>query len=520
MNSSFCNTCKELVPSTATERDGKVFLIKNCPKCGPTETLASSDAKRYKDKQCLDGGFEHQSCQLNCLQCNHRQPLNLVFVDITNRCNLNCPICINNTPSMGFLFEPPLDYFDKIFKYVSTLNPRPAINIFCGEPTVRKDLFDIIQMVKSYGLTPRVVTNGLKLADEEYCRKLIATGATILFAYDGANPETYRVLRGSAKALELKQKALENIRKIGDAKVGLMTLAAKGYNDHELKDLVGFCHERKEFIRAIYFMPLAHSWDSKDFDLEPERMTTEDVEDIVAAAYPGEKIEFLPAGFMGELKALTACLNIKPLPLLGAHPNCESVHLLISDGTGFVPLSRYLKGSAFDVARALREADRRLQKHLPPNGAPNGWKKKLLFLRAILTAAQEVRPHVRLGSLIKGRGLGKLYHALAVPLGFLLGSRSRKIYGQHTNIQGSLQLIVLPFEDRKNVESHRMERCPNAFAYYDPKQDRVGTVPTCAWAVFLKTEAMRGIAEYYGTASLPVSKRGPQEEGLQAEAIR
>ena len=196
------------------------------------------------------------------------------------------------------------------------------------------------------------------------------------------------------------------------------------------------------------------------------------------------------------------------------------MHLLISDGTGFVPLSRYLKGGAFDVARALREADRRLQKHLPKNGTPNGWKGKLLFLRAILTAAQEVRPHVRVGSLIKGSGLGKLYHALAIPLGFLMGQRSRKIYGRHTNIQGSLQLIVLPFEDRKNAESHRMERCPNAFAYYDPKQDRVGTVPTCAWAVFLKTEAMRGVAEHYGTASLPMSQHGPQEECLQAEAIR
>ena len=83
MNSSFCNTCKALVSATTTERDGKVFLIKNCPKCGVTETLVSSDAKRYNDKQCLDGGFEHQSCKLNCLQCHHRQPLNLVFVDIT-----------------------------------------------------------------------------------------------------------------------------------------------------------------------------------------------------------------------------------------------------------------------------------------------------------------------------------------------------------------------------------------------------------------------------------------------------
>jgi uncharacterized radical SAM superfamily Fe-S cluster-containing enzyme len=282
-----------------------------------------------------------------------------------------------------------------------------------------------------------------------------------------------------------------------------MTLAAKGFNDHELRDLFAFCHDRKEFIRAINFMPLAHSWDSKDFDLEPERMTTEDAEDIVAAAYPGEKVEFLPAGFMGELKTLTSSLNIKPLPLLGAHPNCESVYLLISDGAGFVPLSRYLKGSAFDFARALREADRRLQKHLPKNGTPQGWKRKSLFLRAILTMVQEVRPHVRVGNLVKGSGLGKLYHALAVPLGFLMGQRSRKVFSRHTNIQGSLQLIIMPFEDKNNVQSHQMERCPNAFAYYDPKRDRVGTVPTCAWAVFLKTEVMRDIAESYGTAPLP-----------------
>ena len=138
---------------------------------------------------------------------------------------------------------------------------------------------------------------------------------------------------------------------------------------------------------------------------------------------------------MGELQALTACLNIKPLPLLGAHPNCESVHLMISDGAGFVPLQRI--GLRCSPGRPGR-ADRRLQKHLPKNGAPQGWRRKTLFLRAILTMVQEVRPHVRMGSLIKGSGLGKLYHALAVPLGFLMGQRSRKVLSRHTNIQGSL----------------------------------------------------------------------------------
>ena len=142
------------------------------------------------------------------------------------------------------------------------------------------------------------MTNGMKLADEEYCRRL-SPRSTILIAYDGDNPEPYRVLRGRAKPLELKLKAMENIRKIGNSKVGLMTLAAKGFNDHELKDLIAFCHDNKDMTRAINFMPLAHSWDSKDFSLEPERMTTEDVEDIVAAAYPGEKLEISSGGIHG-----------------------------------------------------------------------------------------------------------------------------------------------------------------------------------------------------------------------------
>jgi hypothetical protein len=86
--------------------------------------------------------------------------------------------------------------------------------------------------------------------------------------------------------------------------------------------------------------------------------------------------------------------------------------------------------------------------------------------------------------------------------------------------RGALPLIVLPFEDREKVESHRMERCPNAFAYYDPRKDRVGTVPTCAWAVFLKTEAMRGIEESHGAASQPVGECGIPERSLQAEGGR
>ena len=275
-----------------------------------------------------------------------------------------------------------------------------------------------------------------------------------------------------------------------------MTLAAKGFNDTELPEFFDFCHQRRHYIRAIYFMPLAHTWDKKDLDLEPERTTTEDIEQIVDDAFPGEEVEFLPAGFLGQVDTLLKCLRVKPLPFGGAHPNCESMYMLVSDGTRYLPLSHFLKGSVYEVARALRDLSERLARRLPADGKPS-WA---LRLRAFLGVAGVARRHFRFDRVFKGKGLGKLWHALATLVGFLVGRKSRLVFERHTNVQAVLQLVVLPFEDRSNIETRRLERCPTGFVYYDPEKDEVAHVPTCAWGLF-KNETMRRIADYYGTST-------------------
>ena len=97
-----------------------------------------------------------EPCSLNCTKCQIDHKPNMVFLDVTNRCNMNCPICINNTPSMGFLFEPPIEYFDTIFKHFAQITPKPSIQLFGGEPTVRNDLFDIIKLGFKNTMAPDV----------------------------------------------------------------------------------------------------------------------------------------------------------------------------------------------------------------------------------------------------------------------------------------------------------------------------------------------------------------------------
>jgi uncharacterized radical SAM superfamily Fe-S cluster-containing enzyme len=125
VNKAFCNRCRALVPTTPRRADNSVFLVKHCPRCGPSETLISSDARRYYAKRAIDTGYEYHGCAVNCLTCTHGRLPSTVFVDVTNRSNMNCPICLNNTPGMGFRFDPPTEYFARIFEHLSGYDPSP-----------------------------------------------------------------------------------------------------------------------------------------------------------------------------------------------------------------------------------------------------------------------------------------------------------------------------------------------------------------------------------------------------------
>ena len=497
MNQALCNKCTNLVPAQVTQRGNQMFLQKECPDCGRTESLISSDAGRYNDKRSLAEESPHIPCGLGCRTCKiHKNP-NLLFVDITNLCNLNCPICINNTPSMGFLFEPPIEYFERIFDHYAKLDPPPSFQLFGGEPTVREDLPQIIAMARARGLATRVVTNGMKLADEDYCRKLIATRATLCFAYDNDDPATYRVHRGNEKILAVKLKAIDNIVKIGKAKVVLMSLVAKGYNDKKLPRLFQFCHDRRECIRAINFMLLAHTWDDEKTNIEAERITPEDIELCIADAFPQDRIDFLPASFVGLMPTLAKALKIKPLPFAGAHPNCESMYVLVSDGNSYAPIGRYLKTSVLDLARDLIALEKRLSLRWRGRDAQVMRASKLEMLRVGVAMVGLVLRNARLGSFLKGRGPGKAAHAAGL-LWDLIARRCkfRHALVRHTTAQSILQLIVLPFEDQSNLETDRLVQCPTGFAFIDPVDDQVKHVPTCAWSL-VKTKIMADVMEKY-----------------------
>jgi molybdenum cofactor biosynthesis enzyme MoaA len=467
--------------------------------------MVSSNAARWQEKRDLyryDPRNAPLECTLKCDDCNQGHRPKLVFVDVTNRCNLNCPICLANVPAMGFVFDPPLSYFARIFDELERWDPKPRVELFGGEPTVREDIFEIIRMARDRGLAVSLVTNSVSLADEDYCKRVCSAKVDLLLAFDGRDPVIYETMRGSRSCYEKKLQALDNVRKHSRRKHTIVCTVAHNLNDRHMKDYFEFIHGYLSITRRLFFIPLAEMWEGDLYDAEV--MTTpEDCEQILRDAFEDEPLEFLPAGLLSHIVPAARLFGKSSIRFAGVHPNCESATFLVSDGERYHPLSFILKRPLADVAPDLidraEKANPRMAALDPDKPFQRLWGQ-LLVLRAfggLALGAFDFR------KIMKGN---RLLGILRLFGGLLLGRHLKEQVRRHTNVPDGVAVTILPFEERHSVESARLAQCTAGFAYVDPDTDQVETVPFCMWT-FYRQDTLRRIADRYAQAEGSASGR-------------
>ncbi|HBM16520.1 MAG TPA: hypothetical protein DD381_09305 [Lentisphaeria bacterium] len=488
MKLGICPHCKEFVPVEHITEGNKEYLSKICTKCGKTRSLISNNAAQYAKKRNMMLNYEYEGCSLNCLNCNHKPP-NIVFIETTNRCNMNCPICITNVPSMGFQFEPRMEYFEKLFKHYSEFEPPPPMQLFGGEPTMRDDIFDIIKLAKSFGLSVRLVTNGLKLADKDYCDKVVQSGAQILISFDGLKREMYQKLRAFPGSLDLKLKALENLSEHKKTKVVLMTVIDKNMNGDDMSWLLEYCLKNPHIIRGIYLMPLTHVWEEERLSYTPDRTTQEDVENIIDKAVGGDA-QIYPVSLIRKWEHLANIFKLKNMHFLGVHPNCESFTLLISNGKNFLPFTRYLKKGILSLIDDLELLDKKLQPYTPTTISK--WQKYL----TIVSLVKLFFKHANLNAIVNAKGLKSVARWVSILGHIALGKKLKDIIKEKTEIRSTFKVLILPFEDNDTLESERLQECSSCFAYVDVKTNSIKSIPFCIWEKHKKV-IMKDMAEVF-----------------------
>jgi MoaA/NifB/PqqE/SkfB family radical SAM enzyme len=140
--------------------------------------------------------------------------IKVVQLTLTNRCQCSCKHCgVSKLREVikGELTFEQIDQLFQDFKLAGCL----VVDLFGGEPTLRRDLFDIIEKGKSYGFILSLETNGYVL-DQAYVERLAAAGLDqIYLSLDDYRAETHDAIRRKKGCFDRAVRALELGAKTG-----------------------------------------------------------------------------------------------------------------------------------------------------------------------------------------------------------------------------------------------------------------------------------------------------------------
>lgn len=267
---SLCPECCQIIPARIFEREGEVWMEKRCPEHGEFHDIVWSDVRLYMkaEEWAFDSGSgvsnpavpDAVSCPHDCGLCQmHLSHTGLANIDLTNRCNLTCPVCFANANAAGYVYEPSLEDIRRMLRQLREMRPVAArvIQFSGGEPTISPYFIEAVRMARDLGFSHiQVATNGLRFAtDPDFAERCAEAGLhTLYLQFDGVSDEVYRKTRGQA-LWELKQRAVEAARRAG-LKIVFVPTVARGVNDHEVGRILRFALENIDVASGITYQPV------------------------------------------------------------------------------------------------------------------------------------------------------------------------------------------------------------------------------------------------------------------------
>jgi len=472
---SICPECKKLIPAKISETGGKVYIDKTCPQHGSYSDVYWSDAELYlrAENYAYDGiglknpmdkvAPEKEVCvnvggqDFKMLTCTA-----LANIDLTNRCNMRCPICFANANQAGYVYEPDYDTVVKMLEMLRSEEPIKctAVQFSGGEPTIYPRFIDIVKKAKELGFAQvQVATNGIEFAKHpELVKAAQAAGLnTIYLSFDGVSDDIYLQAR-DRKMFDVKLKVLENLRKLEKPpSVVLVPTVVRGVNDHQIGDIINFALDNSDVIRAINFQPVAFTGRITKEELSKGRFT---LPDLIKAegnqtGYT-KKDDWYPVPVVAPISKLASLLLKENKVTFTTHPHCGIATYLFKDDKGKVtPMTRFV--DADRLSKGFYELAQRAEK--------KRFKKLLVFKLLKLVKSCIIEENLPEGMTKK-----KFVKTMRA----VMGDKSKE-----TLAEFSWKMIMLSgmhFMDDYNYDVERVRRCGVHYATPDLR-----VIPFCAY---------------------------------------
>lgn len=286
---SICSTCFRRVDAKIVFQDGAVYMLKRCPSHGQERVLIADDIPYYR--RCREVFLKPPEmpnrfntpvlwgCPYDCGLCtDHEQHSCLTLIEVTDFCNLRCPVCY---ASSGPERKTHRDFasIERMLDTVVANERRPdVVQISGGEPTLHPDFFRILDAARRRPIQHLMVnTNGVRIAsDADFAERLASymPGFEIYLQFDSLEEHPLRELRG----LDLRAVREAALRRLNDLRISttLVVTVKRGLNDHELGRIVDYAVSQP-CVRGVVFQPVQAAGRIDDYDPSRGRITLTEV---------------------------------------------------------------------------------------------------------------------------------------------------------------------------------------------------------------------------------------------------
>jgi uncharacterized radical SAM superfamily Fe-S cluster-containing enzyme len=354
------------------ERDGKILMVKDCPKHGHFEDVMAMDTAFFKHLEEVFPGRDIRAHNDEKLH-NHGTSTvkhgrgSVLTVDLTNRCNMMCDPCFMDANQVGFVHELSWEDIQTLLDNAITIKPRRQMSVQFsgGEPTLSPYFLDAVRYARKVGYNSvQAATNGIEFAKStEFCKQ--AADAGLRYAYlqfDGiGNAANSHRLVGNL--FDVKLQAIHNLHNAGVDIVPVTTIV-NGINNEQVGAIVRFALDNPKIISFLSFQPV--SFTGRDEEVTDDRRAAQRytlshmAHDIKNQTGLGEPIrDWFPISFMSTFSDWADLVHGPNADWgqlsCGCHPNCGiGMALMIDKETKeAVPVTAFLKADrlAKDVAQ-------------------------------------------------------------------------------------------------------------------------------------------------------------------------
>jgi uncharacterized radical SAM superfamily Fe-S cluster-containing enzyme len=349
------------IKASIIERDGAVWMVKDCPIHGHYEDIMAKDVKFLSWIEKNFPGRDMRSHNDEKLH-NHGSSTikhgrgSVLTVDLTNRCNMMCDPCFMDANQVGFVHELTWEDVKEILDNALQIKPRRQMSVQFsgGEPTMSPYFMDAIRYARKLGYNSvQAATNGIEFAkSKEFCRQAFEAGLRYAYLqFDGIGNDANNH-RQVGNLFDVKLKAIDNMHEAG-IEIILVTTLVNGVNNDQVGPIITFARENPKKIAFIAFQPV--SFTGRDEDITPERRSRQrytlshmasDVKSQLGITEPTR--DWFPLSLMGAFADFADMVHGPEAQWgqvsCGCHPNCGvgTALMINKENKEWAPVSQFL----------------------------------------------------------------------------------------------------------------------------------------------------------------------------------